>query len=123
METSKVLRKILLSRILVADSELYHEIQHGNFGRGGLFQSTRSIAANTLGNELNVLVIVEIVAPVVRGVINFDGEFPTGPNVCHCHFIHGQSTSFVRTYIIGTSHDFTRGKSLDEVLINKHALN
>jgi len=88
MEAGKVIGKVLLSDLLIIYTKFDHKIEHSNFSGRGLLQSTRCIAANTLSNELNVLLIVQVIAPVVRRIIHFNRELATSPNIGNCHFVH-----------------------------------
>ena len=65
-------------------------------------------------------IIGEVVSVFVHRIVNLDNLVNTDEDVCDGHLVHGEGSGLVGADVVGTAHDFARGKLLHEVLINEH---
>jgi hypothetical protein len=113
---------IVLSHVVEIGIASLDELEHGDFGGRPVRDGTLSVARNTLLDEVQV-VLVGAEAVGVNGsctVWVLDFLVMTAPDLGPSHLVLSKSSGFVGADVVGTSHDFTRGQSLHEVLVLKH---
>jgi hypothetical protein len=114
----------MFSSLLVnVNLELYHKVQHSLFCCRCFFNLSLScVTCNRLYKEACVFVWLEVVFEIVCGIKDFKNLLSPSPYIRYSHLIHCQGTSLIRANIVGTTHDLTWCKFLNEILIDEHFL-
>ena len=120
MEPSEISWQMLASLLVQINSEFNDHVKHSRLSSRGFSESTWSVAADSFSNLVNVSVIIEVISKIVRVIINLNNLISSSPNISHSHLVHCKCSSLVWADVVSTTHDFTRSKSLNEILVNEH---
>jgi hypothetical protein len=110
--------------MLIVASTSRNHLKHSKFSSLGIGVSTNCVARNTLEQKFSgMFTLYNFFHNNLSSTIwIWDFHVLAAPKSHPSHLILGKGSGLIRADIVRSTHNFTRRKSLDEVLILKHLL-